>query len=402
MNKALIFIPGIKGTKLYDANTVQNEVLWEDIRFNFDDFMRLEMTSISNGEYFEEDLSTLVKPLHIEPLAYSEFWRDLKPAYQYKYIFPYDWRLTNEQNGKLLAEFIALLERKSRAVGKGFTHFDFVTHSMGNMPLRYYIKEHGMSKIDKVVFVAPPFLGSLDSVSALVVGQGFFFNKDKIRLLARTLPALFELLPSFNHHAIDLEDSSAIDLWNPDNWQDNLNNTNTPEKKKETEKFLANLISAKKRIDELSTWKNQLSASDKARMRVLVSSEFDTLSSVLIERDPPEDFNPKNMILFNKSFAKEYGDGVVPVASSCCYWDEIDTYYLTKRFWNDDYKHPFMMKDERIQRIIHEFIHYQASAESYHIQVIGRSVHKVNGLETFPVPGSIFSYKVQRITNKQG
>ncbi len=31
MSKAVILIPGIKGTKLYDSNTFENDVLWEDV-----------------------------------------------------------------------------------------------------------------------------------------------------------------------------------------------------------------------------------------------------------------------------------------------------------------------------------------------------------------------------------
>lgn len=401
MRKALIFIPGIKGTKLYDANTLNNQVLWEDIRFNFEDFMRLEMTHETPEGYFEENLSAIVKPLHLEPLAYLEFWRDLKPAYQYKYLFPYDWRLTNEENAKLLAEFIDLLLKKSRAVGKEFTHFDVITHSMGNMPLRYYIKNHGMSKIDKVVFVAPPFLGSPDAVSALVVGQGFFFNKDKVRLLARTLPALFELLPLYENYAIDSKTSDSIDLWDPLNWQSNITNPTQPEKMIESDKFLANLNKTAKRLSDLSTWMDQLTGDEKARMRVLVSAEFKTLGSLLIERNPPETINPKNMVLFNQSYTEVCGDGVVPVASSCCYHKEIDTYYLNKRFWNDDYKHPFILKDERVQRLINEFINLTGNPRDYRMELIGRTVHQVTELENFAIPGSIFSHKIKQIKDKK-
>jgi len=397
MSKALIFIPGIKGTKLYDSNTVDNEILWQDFRFNFEDYMRLEMTFESEQFYYDQDLNSIIKPLHIEPLAYREFWNDLE--YEHKYIFPYDWRLSNEHNSKLLTDFIDYLTRKSKALGKEFTHFDFVTHSMGNIPLRYYIKQHGMGKINKILFVSPPFKGSPDAISALVIGQGFFFNKDKIRKLARTLPALFELLPTYDFHAIDSVTGNPIDLWDIENWQENVtkNDDGSREKQIEIDKFTENLSRAKMRLDDLDKWKDNLSPAEKSRIMVLVKSDFETRGNVIIEKNPT-DYNPKNYFDFNVSLISEDGDGVVPHASSCHYYRDFHTYYFNNRILRDDYKHAFVMKDERIQKVINEFLDSPDDTTKFKVQIYGRTVFKVEEMEVHTVVSNgLPDYKTIRI-----
>ncbi len=111
---------------------------------------------------------------------------------------------------------------KSGKINKAdpITEFDFVTHSMGNMPLRHYILQNGMSKIGKIVFPNPPFKGAPDAISALTVGQGFFFNRDETRKMARSLPALFELLPNYQFAQLMLFPiGKHKDLWKLDSWQ---------------------------------------------------------------------------------------------------------------------------------------------------------------------------------------
>ncbi|MEQ8303894.1 MAG: hypothetical protein RIB47_10920 [Cyclobacteriaceae bacterium] len=388
MNKALIFIPGIKGTKLYDANTINNEVLWEDVRFNFDDISRTELTFQHNERFYEEDYNTIVKPLQIEPLAYREFWKKLNPVYKNKFIFPYDWRLPNKENGRRLKLFMDELVEKSKASDRvaTITHFDFVTHSMGNMPLRYYIQAHGMDRIDKIVFTVPPFLGAADAISAMAVGQGFFFKRDEIRKLARSLPALFELLPTYSHYAIDASDGSPIDLWNKDNWQKNLvTQGNDPEKNRSIEKFIVNLNTAKSELENLSKWMDHITEEQKAKMMVLVKTDVKTLTDIVIEKHPA-DGNPDNYFDFQKSLQyNEGGDGVVPCASSCHYFEDIPTYDFRNRPWLDDFKHPFFLKDNRVQRIINSYLSTSQNASGYENKVFGRSVHRVTALKNHQV-----------------
>lgn len=401
MKKAVILIPGIKGTKLYDSNTIDNEILWQDIRYNFEDYGRTELSFEYNNQFFEEDFSTIVQPLQLEPLAYQEFWNRLKPNYDFKFVFPYDWRLPNEENGKKLKIFIQHLIDKSAASDRTdtITHFDFVTHSMGNMPVRYYIKENGMKYINKIVFVTPPFRGAVDAVSALTLGQGFSFNKDEIRKLARTLPALFELLPTYQNYAIDSVNGSTIDLWDKDNWQKNLTTEGSDlEKNRSIKKFIKNLEKAKISLNDLERWKDNLTDEEKERILVLVKTEFDTLTDIVIEKNPIDD-NPENYFDFKLSLKSEEGDGVVPNISSCCYYDELATYCFENRFPQDDFKHPFILKDNRVQRLVNSFLDSSLGTSDFKHNIFGRTVHRVKSLSPVEIEKNGIIHKVWKINN---
>ena len=392
MSKALIFIPGIKGTKLHDSNTLNNEILWQDFRFNFKDTDRLHLTFEFENDYFEEDMNTIIHPDSIEPLAYREFWNRLDPDYPNKFIFAYDWRISNKTNGEKLRQFILYLIKKSKAIGQPIVQFDIVTHSMGNMPIRFYIKEYGMEFINKVIFTAPPFKGAPEAISALVVGQGMFFKKDETRKLARTLPGLFELLPSYPHYAIDHLDGSDIDLFQLANWQETIltidpNERNKPQKQKLIEKFKANLAKCKTVLDELDSWMNELSVAEKNRILVLVKTEMKTLCNIVVEKNPNS--NPKNYFNIEESLISEEGDGVVPDASSCYYCNELATYAFENRPVLDDFQHAFFLKDNRVQKVINEFLRRDADTTVFSpVDLIGSRVKKVHRMIEIPIEGN--------------
>lgn len=399
MAKAVIFLPGIKGTKLYDSNTMDGDILWQDVRYNFKDVGRLELSSEFEEFHYEEDFETIVKPLAPEPLAYNQFWKSLKLDDGYKFLFPYDWRHQNSLNGNRLKEFMEYLIDKSKAIGNPITAFDIVTHSMGNMPVRSYIQKNGMGLINKVIFVTPPFKGSPNAISALVIGQGWFFKRDEMRKLARTLPALFELLPTYDNYAINSGDSSSIDLWNIDNWQENLTeekSNHSAEKKRIIKKFKENIPKAKEQLDELEGWMNELSEEEKDRILVLVKTEMKTLHNVVVEPNPSDD-NPRNFFDFERSLIHEEGDGVVPNSSSCCYYDQLVTYCFENRALADDFKHPFILRDNRVQHVINNFLNCDESASEFNHNIFGRTVHRVIGLNETEVPGDGVKHKILSI-----
>lgn len=380
MSKAVIFIPGIKGTKLYNSNSIDAEILWQDIRYNFKDIELLQLTKEYEGEYFDEDANTIVKPLNIEPSAYREFWNRLDPGYSKKYIFPYDWRISNEINGQNLRSFIEYLLKKSKAINNPIKHFDIITHSMGNMPIRVYVKNYGMEFINKIIFTAPPFKGAPEAISALVMGQGMFFNRDEMRKLARTLPGLFELLPTYKNSVIDLNDRTEIDLFDLNNWQENVvtvdpDDDHFDEKRLLIEKFKENLVKSRAHLASLDHWLENLTQQEKDRILVLVKTEMRTLCNVEIEKNP--DDNPKNYINFEASEFSDEGDGVVPNKSSLYFAKELDTYLFRNRAFPDDFKHPFFLKDNRVQKVINDFLRSESDTKFFDPRkLIGRGIEK--------------------------
>ncbi len=153
---AVIFIPGIKGTKLVDTNLPSFDTIWSGIQSNFETIERLELTTPDSGRYYDEYIKSIIQAGEIEELAYAEFLRDLKGG-KPVYIFNYDWRLSATRNGERLEEFIDYLIAKSRASSqaKTFKNFDFITHSLGNFILRNYLLRKGFSKVNRIVLTVP-------------------------------------------------------------------------------------------------------------------------------------------------------------------------------------------------------------------------------------------------------
>ena len=75
---------------------------------------------------------------------------------------------------------------------------------MGGLVLRSALKtwanspELGRLPADSVVFIATPHKGSADAVGALVKGESVAFrSRHDLRKVARTMPAVYELLPAY-------------------------------------------------------------------------------------------------------------------------------------------------------------------------------------------------------------
>jgi len=340
--------------------------------------------------------------LQIEPIAYKDFWNKLTPT-TWKFIFPYDWRLPNEINADKLNIFINFIIEKSKVLKKNnvdkieeITHIDIVTHSMGNFPARFYVKKYGFDKINKIIFVAPPFLGAADTISALTVGQGLFFNHEEIRKMARTFPALFEFLPRYNHASVEKKSNQPLNIFDIDNWQKNLVTKGRGKKDVSIEKFITNLKSVNERLNTVDNWLDTISEKDKNKILVLVKTEFKTFTSLLIEKNP-EDNQPENFFNLRDSLYVEEGDGVVPNASSCVYHKQIATYAIFNEFFKDDKKHAFLMRDSRIQRIINDFLNSSDDTTQFKPELIGRSVKKVQKLQSVNVKDNNVNFTYKKI-----
>ncbi|MCG8325423.1 MAG: hypothetical protein MI673_07895, partial [Thiotrichales bacterium] len=356
---AIIFIPGIKGTKLVNTNLVNHDVIWSAVQSNFETIEDLELTRQFQQQYYDENPDTIIEPGELEEFAYREFMRDLNPGKPI-YIFNYDWRFSTVENAYRLEGFIDYLVEKSTASKdvRTFKSFDFITHSLGNYVLRAYLHRFGFDRTNKVVFTVPPFKGSLNIVSVAVVGEGFFDNvKSKIRKLIRTMPGALELLPTYDKASVFDSGRARHSFFNPDHWQSNLTRTRnvTAEKKELAEKFLAVLKTAKSAVNNHLLDLHDLSASEKRKCLVMTRTGYDTWQSLKVIKDPAAP-NPENYIDFENSLRTKNGDGSVADASSCCYHDAVKTLSIRDAFFFRDYGHGLFLKDERVQRIIRRFL----------------------------------------------
>jgi Lecithin:cholesterol acyltransferase len=116
-------------------------------------------------------------------------------------LFPYDWRLSNRYNG------IELGRQVERSLGRwreqGAQYADakvcFVCHSMGGLVARWYIAHGGAEITRKLITLGTPYRGAARSVDQLVHGVHKGIGPLSIDLtgFARSLPSLYQLLPSY-------------------------------------------------------------------------------------------------------------------------------------------------------------------------------------------------------------
>lgn len=115
--------------------------------------------------------------------------------------FPYDWRLSNRHNGRLLARFAReALAAWRRQVGMGEAKLVLVCHSMGGLVARWFAAhEDGAESIRALVTVGTPHRGSVKALATLVNGlePGLGPLRFSLSRFARSLPSLHELLPQY-------------------------------------------------------------------------------------------------------------------------------------------------------------------------------------------------------------
>ena len=375
---AVIFIPGIKGTKLVETNRADFDTIWSGLQYNFETIDHLEFSSAYRGEYFDLRTESLIKAGEIEALAYGEFLNDLKSDGRPVYIFNYDWRYSVSVNAKRLKDFILYLGRKSKSNGLEYNSFDFITHSLGNAVLLGYLKAYGHSKLHRAVFVSPPFKGSIDIASSVVVGEGFFpAVKASFRKLIRTFPGALELLPNYAEAGRFDIGTATHSFFRYSHWQSNITDTDDandplPEKFKQALKLSRSVVE-----DELQDL-SSLSEDVRKRLLIIARHGFDTWQSMEIIRGKPTD-KLRNFYDFENGCRTSDGDGRVPHRSSCIYSDSVKTLLLDNAFFFKEYEHGFVMKDERVQKLVNRFLFRRSGRFDYNIP--GGSIKLVRRLD---------------------
>jgi len=366
----IIFIPGIKGTKLVETNLANFDTIWSGVQSNFETIEDLELSKMFNNKYYDEKTDTIIKPGEIESIAYGDFIKDLKTKNP-KYIFNYDWRMSAVENGKKLGSFVDYLMEKSTAAGKSIKKFDFITHSLGNFILRSFIKKRNFPDcINKIIFTVPPFKGSIDIASTVIVGEGFFSGvKAKIRKLIRTFPGALELLPTYQGASSFDSDPEVHDFFNIDHWQKNITDSNNPV----AFKFKDALSVAKNTVDNELCDIAALTKDQKKRILVICRAGYKTYQSLKIYKVSRR--NPANYFDFAKAVRNEKGDGRVHHLSSTCYKKDVLTLEIKDAFFFKEYGHGFILKDGRAQKLINRFL--EKPLDKFIYDIPGGSIKKI-------------------------
>ncbi|HEX7339855.1 MAG TPA: hypothetical protein VF271_07980 [Rhodanobacteraceae bacterium] len=223
---AVIFIPGIKGTELVDTYPPDWPKHWP---MKIDNPLQLALV---------DGLHDAIDGHHIRPARLTEepygsiihklrAWLAPEPVH----AFGYDWRRPLESAARQLVELMDEIAGRERAAGRD-AGLKFVTHSMGGLLLRSALalrnRRDPLAGVTRVVFIAPPFRGSIGAPYALVVGESdpAMGTDPSQRRIVRGFPSVYQMVPSWDGAAID-EDGYAVDLFDAANWQANVAQGNT-------------------------------------------------------------------------------------------------------------------------------------------------------------------------------
>lgn len=371
-SEAIIFLPGIKGTTLVNTNRADYDTIWSAIQSQYEDLDLLELSFDENNLGYDVWPQSLIRPGQIEGLVYSEFLRDIKTDKPI-YLFNYDWRQNSQHNAERLKQFMTMLSAKSEAserFDKPIKNFDMIAHSHGVNVLRQFTKQYGFDDVGNIILAAPPLRGSLDTIDAILTGEGVFPGvRAKVRKLIRTFPGALELLPTFP--ASTFAEGGAVDFFNPEHWQANI----TQAGNNYADKFIQTLAIAKQVKETEDDW-SQLSDDIRKRILIIARDGYDTGQSIKVFKHVEQE--PENYVdLENMLFTKN-GDGTVAHASSCVWYDSILTLMATDSWRYRDYSHGFILKDERVQKMVRRFLNPE---EEFHWSIPGHSIKRVTSLE---------------------
>jgi pimeloyl-ACP methyl ester carboxylesterase len=189
IKRPLIFVPGIMDSRLAvredggDGSKLDffwpppaDELLMPDIQEKILKYLRTKVRTSPD----EADVPVIATDLF--PMAYDELIIALEmmgyiPNVNF-WIFPYDWRQSNDVSAQLLSRFIKEKIQTGSATLGLEKDVDIICHSMGGLVTRAVYKKYGgESMIKRVVYIACPHFGDPLSYFSLhpdIHIQGFF------------------------------------------------------------------------------------------------------------------------------------------------------------------------------------------------------------------------------------
>jgi hypothetical protein len=134
--------------------------------------------------------------------------------------FAYDWRLSNRATARHLRQAVeAKLARWRERPGHADAKVIFVCHSMGGLITRYYLEVlGGRDTCQRLITIGTPYSGSIKAVRVLTGGLLPLLPSlnDRLVDVARTMPAIHQLLPTYHCVLTDGDPATLTDAALPD------------------------------------------------------------------------------------------------------------------------------------------------------------------------------------------
>jgi pimeloyl-ACP methyl ester carboxylesterase len=218
----LVFIHGIKGSKLTDLNSNKTDwlTLGQALAFSTPD-LRLPLQwkdgqQLKDSHIPAEPLGkiTLV-PGIIEVKNYSGILEVAPKKYKYFFPFSYDWRRSNLES---LSEYLVFLRN---IVQKYKKPVKVIAHSMGGL-LTLAAMQKEPELFDTVFFVGVPFNGGIGFLEDLHPGTATGLNRKILspEVLA-SMPSVYSLFPlNATNELLDGNKSIRVDFFEPQSWSE--------------------------------------------------------------------------------------------------------------------------------------------------------------------------------------
>jgi hypothetical protein len=227
----VIVVPGTQASGLEDFYPIPSEELWSALEHK--EFERISLHP--DNLLYEAAEPANVVPGGPLPIAYKDLVEALRHDLTEKkdaptpvFPFGYDWR----QDCALAADVLALFVERVLARTWLLPHYrdeedrrvDLIGHSMGGLVIADYLSRYGKKKVRRVVTIGTPFLGSLEAVKKLTTGLGSFTEdppRDRERETAGTIPAVYQLLPTYPG-AVTSSAGLSTNLLKIETWQPSI------------------------------------------------------------------------------------------------------------------------------------------------------------------------------------
>ena len=192
--RPVVFVPGIMGSELW----LGKERIWPNLKVLFkepDVFKYPGLPGIEARGILQE---VVVVPNLIKLEQYSRLGDYLVENLGYSrgvdfFEFPYDWRQDVRKTARQLAQFIDSLAVKPP--------IKLIAHSLGTLVSRYYIERcGGKDKVDRLILMGGPHLGTPGAVSSLLFGPEvlpFGLLGEKLRKVISTFETSYQILPVY-------------------------------------------------------------------------------------------------------------------------------------------------------------------------------------------------------------
>jgi pSer/pThr/pTyr-binding forkhead associated (FHA) protein len=189
----VVFVPGIMGSELW----LGKERIWPNLKLLFKEPEFLKYPGIPGIEPRGILQEVVVVPNLIKLEQYSQLGDYLVEDLGYTrgkdfFEFAYDWRQDIRLTAKQLSQFIDALPVKP---------VKLVAHSLGTLVSRYYVERlEGKEKVDKLILMGGPHLGTPAAVSSLLFGPDvlpFGLMGETLRKVISTFYTSYQILPVY-------------------------------------------------------------------------------------------------------------------------------------------------------------------------------------------------------------